>query len=61
MIIVAWVISVVILILAAILRAGTASLVRTPRADALRAAADGVSGAAETAKLLEERSTKGDG
>ena len=57
MIIVAWVISVVILILAAILRAGTASLVRTPRADALRAAADGVSGAAETAKLLEERST----
>ena len=57
MIIVAWVISVVILILAAILRAGTASLVRTPRADALRAAADGVSGAGETAKLLEERST----
>jgi CBS domain containing-hemolysin-like protein len=54
-IVVAWVVSVAVLVLAAVLRAGTASLVRTPRADALRAAADGVAGADEVAKLLEER------
>ncbi|MDJ0791722.1 MAG: hemolysin family protein [Acidimicrobiia bacterium] len=51
----AWIISIVILFVAALLRAGTASLVRTPRADALRAAADGSHGAAEAAKLLEDR------
>ena len=45
----------VLLLLAALIRAGTASLVRTARADALRASADGVKGADTVARLLEDR------
>ena len=56
MIIVAWVIAALLLLAAALVRAGTASLVRTPRADALRAAADGTKGAESVAGLLENRS-----
>lgn len=44
-----------LLIVAALLRAGTASLVRTPRADALFDAAEGRAGAQAVARLLEER------
>jgi CBS domain containing-hemolysin-like protein len=47
--------SVVVLVLAAVIRAGTSSLVRTPRADALRAHSDGVHGAERAASLLEDR------
>jgi CBS domain containing-hemolysin-like protein len=54
---VAAVVAVLILVLAAVIRAGTASLVRTPRADALRAAAEGVPGAEVVARLLEDRTT----
>jgi len=56
MIIVGWVVAVLLLLVAALLRASTASLMRTPRADALRAAADGTKGAESTARLLEDRS-----
>ncbi|MGI9528897.1 MAG: hemolysin family protein [Acidimicrobiia bacterium] len=56
MIIVAWIIGVLLLLVAALVRAGTASLVRTPRADALRASADGVKGAESVASLLDDRS-----
>ncbi len=52
---VAIVFSLVLLALAAILRAGLTSAIRTNRADALRAAADGRRGAAAIAHLLEER------
>ena len=55
MIVVGWVVAAVLLVLAALIRAGTASIVRTPRADALRAAADGVRGAERVAELLEDR------
>ena len=55
MIVVAFVVSFVLIILAAVIRAGTTSLVRTPRADALRADNDGVEGAARVAWLLEDR------
>lgn len=55
MTIVAWVFAVGLLTLAAVLRAGAASIVRTARADALRAAADGAKGADTTARLLEDR------
>ena len=51
----AWGISVGVLILAATLRAAGASLVRTPRADALHDAADANSGAMIVAQLLEDR------
>ena len=51
----AWGISVGVLILAAALRAAGASLVRTPRADALHDAADANSGAMIVAQLLEDR------
>jgi len=56
MIIVAWIIGALLLLVAALVRAGTASLVRTPRADALRSAADGTKGADSVARLLEDRS-----
>ncbi|MGI9641628.1 MAG: hemolysin family protein [Acidimicrobiia bacterium] len=56
MIIVAWIIGALLLLVAALVRAGTASLVRTPRADALRSSADGVKGADSVASLLEDRS-----
>jgi CBS domain containing-hemolysin-like protein len=49
------VLSLVALGLAAILRAGLTSMLRTPRADALRDAADGNKGAERVAKLLEDR------
>ncbi|MGI9667252.1 MAG: hemolysin family protein [Acidimicrobiia bacterium] len=55
MIAVGWVIAALLLVLAATVRAGTASLVRTPRADALRAEADGTRGAGTAATLLEDR------
>lgn len=51
----AWGISAGVLILAAALRAAGASLVRTPRADALHDAADGNPGAIVVAELLEDR------
>lgn len=47
--------SVLLLALAAGLRASLASLIRTPRADALHAAAEGDEGAARVAELLEDR------
>ena len=53
----AWGISVGVLILAAALRVAGASLVRTPRADALHDAADGVPGAFTVAELLEDRAS----
>ena len=53
--IIAFVASILLLILAAALRASLASLIRTPRADALHAAAEGDEGAARVAGLLEER------
>ena len=43
----------VILVIAGLIRAGAAGLARLPRAEALHAAADGVSGAATAAALLE--------
>jgi CBS domain containing-hemolysin-like protein len=55
MIAVAWIVAALVLLLATIIRAGTASLVRTSLVDALRAAADGTKGAEETAALLEDR------
>ena len=48
-------ISAAALALAAALRAGLTSTLRTPRADAIRDASDGVKGAARIAKLLEDR------
>jgi CBS domain containing-hemolysin-like protein len=51
----ALVISLVLLLVAAALRAGGASLVRTPRADALHDAAEGDPRAARVAELLEDR------
>ncbi|HEX2420106.1 MAG TPA: hemolysin family protein [Acidimicrobiia bacterium] len=53
--IIAIVFSLATLTLAAILRAGLTSAIRTNRADALRAAADGKRGAGAIARLLEER------
>ena len=53
--IVAFVFSILLLGLAAGLRASLASLIRTPRADALHAAAEGDDGAARVAELLEDR------
>jgi CBS domain containing-hemolysin-like protein len=55
MIIVAFVASFVLIALAALIRAGTASLVRTARADALKDATEGVPGAERAAELLESR------
>ncbi len=57
MIVVGWVVAFALIAIAALLRAGGSSLIRTPRADALRDAGDGdSSGAATTAHLLEDRS-----
>ena len=53
----AWGVSCGVLILAAALRVAGASLVRTPRADALHDAADGVPGAVSVAELLEDRAS----
>ena len=53
--IVAFAASVLLLIMAAALRASLASLIRTPRADALHAAAEGDDGAERVAELLENR------
>jgi len=53
--IVAFVCSVLLLGLAAGLRASLASLIRTPRADALHDAAEGDPGAVRVAELLEDR------
>ena len=55
MILGAWVFSAVVLALAAALRAAAASLVRTPRADALHDAAEGDRRAGAVASLLEDR------
>ncbi len=57
MIAVVAVLALVGLLLAGVLRAGGASLVRTPRADALRDEADDVAGAAKVAHLLEDRAS----
>ena len=51
----AWAVSGLVLVVAAALRAAGASLVRTPRADALHDAAEGSSRAAVVAALLEDR------
>jgi len=57
MIIVGWIIAFTLMALAAVLRAGGSSLMRTPRADALRDARDSdTRGAETTARLLEDRS-----
>ena len=48
-------VSAVVLVVAAAIRAGGASLVRTPRADALHDAAEGNKRAEQAAGLLEER------
>lgn len=56
MIMAAIVFSVSMLLLAALIRAAAASLVRTPRADALHDAANGDVRAARSAELLEDRS-----
>jgi CBS domain containing-hemolysin-like protein len=48
-------VSVVLALFAAALRFGGASLVRTPRADALHDAAEGIRGADRVARLLEDR------
>jgi len=53
--ILALVLSGILLLVAAALRFGGASLVRTPRAEALRDAAEGRRGAARAAALLEDR------
>ena len=53
--IIAFVFSVLLLTVAAGLRASLASLVRTPRADALHDAAEGDEGALRVAELLEDR------
>jgi len=45
----------VLMLAAAVLRLGGASLVRTPRADAIHDAAEGVRGAGRVADLLEDR------
>jgi len=55
MIVVGWIAALVLLGIAATLRAGGASLIRTARADALRDAREGVSGAETVARLLEDR------
>ena len=55
MIALAWGIAAGFLVLAAALRLAGASLVRTPRADALHDAADGIAGAKVVAELLEDR------
>jgi CBS domain containing-hemolysin-like protein len=55
MIVAGWAFAVVVLIVAAVIRAGAASLVRTARADALRSAAEEVPGAEAAARLLEDR------
>ena len=55
MIAVAFVAAVIILAVAAALRAGGASLVRTPRADALHDAAEGNPRAERAAALLDKR------
>ncbi|MEN8041707.1 MAG: CNNM domain-containing protein, partial [Actinomycetota bacterium] len=56
MIIIGWIVALVLIILAAVLRAGGASLIRTPRADALRDASEDTRGAETAARLLEDRS-----
>lgn len=57
MIIVGWVAAFILIAIAAVLRAGGSSLIRTPRADALRDAGEANrSGAATVAHLLEDRS-----
>ena len=53
--ILAFVFSMLVLALAGGLRASLASLIRTPRADALHDAAEGDKGAVRVAELLEDR------
>ncbi|RLE16616.1 MAG: ion transporter [Actinobacteria bacterium] len=56
MIIVGWIAAFVFITVAAMLRAGGASLIRTPRADALRDARVNASGAETVTRLLLDRS-----
>ena len=51
----AWAFSVLLLVIIGLLRAAGASLVRTPRADAIRDAAEGDARAEAVAQLLDER------
>ena len=55
MIVAAWAFSIVMLVVVGLLRAAGASLVRTPRADAARDAAEGNARAAKVAELLDDR------
>ncbi len=55
MIIIASVLAALFLLAAGVLRAGGASLVRTPRADAIHDAAEHAPGAASVARLLDDR------
>jgi hypothetical protein len=56
MIIIGWVVALILIAIAASLRAGGSSLMRTPRADALRdAGEEDRSGAETAAQLLEDR------
>jgi CBS domain containing-hemolysin-like protein len=52
---IAWAFSAILLVIAGLLRAAGASLVRTPRADAVRDAAEGDKRAAAVAELLDDR------
>lgn len=52
---IAWAASALLLVVAGLIRAGGASLIRTHRADALHDAADGNEAAARVAELLEDR------
>lgn len=56
MIVVGWLVAFALIGIAGLLRAGGSSLIRTPRADALRASNEGVPGAEVAAHLLEDRS-----
>ena len=49
--------AILLLVVAAFVRAGTASLVRTPRADALKAEAEEVRGSGTVVRLLDDRIT----
>lgn len=56
MIIFGWIFAGIALVVAGLVRAGTASLVRTARADALHEAAEGSRPAEHAARMLEDRS-----
>lgn len=56
MILVGWIVALILIVIAAVVRAGGSSLMRTPRADALADASEhDVKGAGTVARLLEDR------